>query len=58
MAFNALPVLGSFFTFGQVQFGYQFLTTLQRNIFAVVVVVFYDVLLIFGMLGHGILGFC
>jgi len=57
MALDAFPVLGSFLAFGQVQFCHQFLTTLQRDVLAVVVIISDNVLLIFGVLSHRILDF-
>ena len=52
MAFEAAPVLLSFLAFGQIQLRDQLLSPLQRDRFAVVVIVTNDVLLIFRMFGH------
>ena len=54
MADEAFPVLFAFLTLGQVQLGYQFLGALQRNILAILVVVLDDILLVSGMLSHGV----
>lgn len=52
MTLQALPVLLPFFTFAQIKFRYQLLDTLQRDRFAIVIVIANDVLLVLGKLGH------
>ena len=46
MTFQALPVLLAFLAFGEIQFGDDFLGALKRDVFAVVVIVANNVLLV------------
>ena len=52
MPLKAFPVLLPFFSVGQVELCHQLLHPLQRDRFAVVVIVANDVLLVLGILGH------